>query len=164
MRETMSAGRIVAGCLAPHPPHLVYATNPEQNEPRSSGAGAWQGLLDGYVNLRKSLESKDYDVLVVHTPHWRTVVGHHVLACPSFNGYSVDPDTGKIIFELEERPIPWNKRQKEVYSPMSDVPIGFWNDVNTNRRISFGTPPALQSNIERIDESDDSLGSPYGRM
>ncbi|HBF22197.1 MAG TPA: tRNA U-34 5-methylaminomethyl-2-thiouridine biosynthesis protein [Planctomycetes bacterium] len=87
----MSTGRIVAGCLAPHPPHLVYATNPEQNEPRSSGAGAWQGLLDGYVNLRKSLESKDYDVLVVHTPHWRTVVGHHVLACPSFNGYSVDP-------------------------------------------------------------------------
>lgn len=91
MCETMSTGRIVAGCLAPHPPHLVYATNPEQNEPRSSGAGAWQGLLDGYVNLRKSLESKDYDVLVVHTPHWRTVVGHHVLACPSFNGYSVDP-------------------------------------------------------------------------
>jgi len=34
-------GRIVTGVLAPHPPHLVYASNPPQNEPRSSRAGAW---------------------------------------------------------------------------------------------------------------------------
>ncbi len=87
----MNSGCIVAGCLAPHPPHLVYAANPPQNEPRSSGAGAWQGLLDAYASLRSSLESKEYDVLVVHTPHWRTVVGHHVLACPEFKGLSVDP-------------------------------------------------------------------------
>ena len=33
------AGRIVAGVLSPHPPHLIYASNPEQNEPRSSHAG-----------------------------------------------------------------------------------------------------------------------------
>ncbi|HIC76137.1 MAG TPA: tRNA U-34 5-methylaminomethyl-2-thiouridine biosynthesis protein, partial [Candidatus Poseidoniales archaeon] len=30
-------GEIVMGCLAPHPPHLVYADNPEQNEPVSEG-------------------------------------------------------------------------------------------------------------------------------
>ena len=28
-------GRIVGGYLAPHPPHLVYAENPPQNEPRA---------------------------------------------------------------------------------------------------------------------------------
>jgi 2-aminophenol/2-amino-5-chlorophenol 1,6-dioxygenase beta subunit len=28
---------IVAGYLAPHPPHLIYAENPPQNEPRSRG-------------------------------------------------------------------------------------------------------------------------------
>ena len=30
-------GTIVSGCLAPHPPHLVYATNPVQNEPEATG-------------------------------------------------------------------------------------------------------------------------------
>ena len=33
----MAQGEIVAGCLAPHPPHLVYAENPEQNEPVAEG-------------------------------------------------------------------------------------------------------------------------------
>ena len=28
-------GEIVAGVLAPHPPHLVYAENPPQNEPKA---------------------------------------------------------------------------------------------------------------------------------
>ena len=32
-----SSGGIVAGVLAPHPPHLIYAENPPQNEPRSRG-------------------------------------------------------------------------------------------------------------------------------
>ena len=35
--RTMAKGSIVAGCLAPHPPHLVYAENPPQNEPTSEG-------------------------------------------------------------------------------------------------------------------------------
>ena len=34
------SGEIVAGLLAPHPPHLVYAENAPQNEPRSeAGVG-----------------------------------------------------------------------------------------------------------------------------
>ena len=88
MSET---GRIVTGCLAPHPPHLVYASNPEQNEPRSSGAGAWQPLLEGYKRLRESIHENEYDVIIVHTPHWKTNVGHHLLGVPHFEGLSVDP-------------------------------------------------------------------------
>jgi hypothetical protein len=33
----MAQGEIIAGFLAPHPPHLVYGENPPQNEPRSEG-------------------------------------------------------------------------------------------------------------------------------
>ncbi len=87
----MSTGKIVAGCLSPHPPHLVYATNPPQNEPESTGSGAWKPLLEGYQALQRSLQKKDFDVLVVHTPHWKTVVGHHFLGVPSFKDLSVDP-------------------------------------------------------------------------
>ena len=84
-------GEIVLGCLAPHPPHLVYALNPKQNLPQPSGAGAWQGLLKGYESLRGLLEKKDFDVIIVHTPHWKTVVGHHFLGVPHFKDLSVDP-------------------------------------------------------------------------
>ena len=82
-------GRIVRGVLAPHPPHLVYAENPPQNEPRSEGG--WEVLRWGYERLRKSLAATDFDVLVVHSPHWRTVAGHHLLGVPHFDGLSVDP-------------------------------------------------------------------------
>jgi 2-aminophenol/2-amino-5-chlorophenol 1,6-dioxygenase subunit beta len=89
--QAAGTGRIVAGCLSPHPPHLVYASNPEQNRPRSSGAGAWKPLLEGYEKLRASLDQKDFDVIVVHTPHWKTRIGHHFLGVPHFEGLSVDP-------------------------------------------------------------------------
>ena len=82
-------GRIVAGVLAPHPPHLVYAENPPQNEPRSEGG--WEVLRWGYERLRKSVLAKKPDVLLVHSPHWMTYVGHHVLGLPRFKGLSVDP-------------------------------------------------------------------------
>lgn len=82
-------GEIVAGVLAPHPPHLVYAENPPQNEPRAEGG--WEELRWGYERLRKSLNDTEFDVMIVHTPHWRTVVGHHLLAVPEFQGLSVDP-------------------------------------------------------------------------
>ena len=48
-----SKGKIVAGALAPHPPHLVYAQNPPQNEPRSEGG--WEVLRWGYERLRRQL-------------------------------------------------------------------------------------------------------------
>jgi len=83
------AGEIVAGIIAPHPPHLVYAENPPQNEPRAECG--WEGLRWGYENLRQKLASQDFDVLIVHSPHWRTVVGHHFLGVPHFESLSVDP-------------------------------------------------------------------------
>lgn len=89
-------GSILAGALAPHPPHLVYAENPPQNAPRAECG--WEELRWGYERLRQSLArhgtaaaAKPFDVIVVHTPHWRTTRGHHVLACPEFRGLSVDP-------------------------------------------------------------------------
>ena len=51
----------------------------------------WEGLRWGYERLRRSLKPRDYDVIVVHSPHWKTRQGHHVLACPAFQSLSVDP-------------------------------------------------------------------------
>ncbi len=77
------------GVLAPHPPHLVYAENPPQNEPRAECG--WEELRWGYERLRHRLEGEEVDVLVVHSPHWKTSVAHHVLAVPHFESLSVDP-------------------------------------------------------------------------
>ena len=52
-RPVRRRGGIVAGYLAPHPPHLVYAENPPQNEPRSTGG--WEVLRWGYEELRRRL-------------------------------------------------------------------------------------------------------------
>lgn len=85
----MSKGKIVAGILAPHPPHLVYAENPPQNEPKAECG--WETLRWAYERLRKSLANIEYDVLVVHSPHWRTNSGTHFLGVPNFKSISVDP-------------------------------------------------------------------------
>lgn len=85
----MKPGKIVAGALAPHPPHLVYAENPAQNEPRAECG--WETLRWAYERLRDSLAKLDYDVLIVHSPHWRTNVGTHFLGVPAFKSLSVDP-------------------------------------------------------------------------
>jgi 2-aminophenol/2-amino-5-chlorophenol 1,6-dioxygenase subunit beta len=82
-------GKIVAGYLAPHPPHLVYAENPPQNEPRAECG--WETLRWGYERVRRNLANKEFDVLIVHSPHWRTYVGHHFLGVPHFESLSVDP-------------------------------------------------------------------------
>lgn len=85
----MSTGRIVMGVLAPHPPHLVYADNPAQNEPTSEGG--WEGLRWGYERLRRNLAKVEFDAIVVHSPHWKTTQGTHFLGCPHFESLSVDP-------------------------------------------------------------------------
>ncbi|MDR6427983.1 2-aminophenol/2-amino-5-chlorophenol 1,6-dioxygenase beta subunit [Variovorax paradoxus] len=85
----MSEGKILSGLLAPHPPHIVYAENPPQNEPRSEGG--WEQLRWAYDRARESIERLKPDVLLVHTPHWITQVGHHFLGVPHLAGRSVDP-------------------------------------------------------------------------
>lgn len=83
------SGKVLSGWLAPHPPHLVYGENPPQNEPRSRGG--WEGLRFAYDACRKSIKELKPDVIIVHSPHWQTVVGHHVLCVPKLSGLSVDP-------------------------------------------------------------------------
>ncbi len=85
----MAQGEIIAGFLAPHPPHLVYAENPPQNEPRSQGG--WESLRWAYERARASLDAMKPDVLLVHSPHWITSVGHHFLGVRQLSGKSVDP-------------------------------------------------------------------------
>ena len=85
----MAHGEILAGFLAPHPPHLVYAENPPQNEPKSQGG--WEQLRWAYERVRASIEALRPDVLLVHSPHWMTQLGHHFLAVPHLTGKSVDP-------------------------------------------------------------------------
>ncbi|HEX4925085.1 MAG TPA: hypothetical protein VFV50_13415 [Bdellovibrionales bacterium] len=82
-------GTIVAGVLAPHPPHLVYAENPPQNEPKAECG--WEELRWGYERCRKAIPNDSYDVLVVHSPHWPTHIGHHFLGVKHMEGLSVDP-------------------------------------------------------------------------
>ena len=85
----MAKGQIVAGCLAPHPPHLVYADNPQQNEAYSEGG--WETLRWGYQRLARKLKNIDYDAIVIFTPHWQTYIGTHFLGLPEFKSKSVDP-------------------------------------------------------------------------
>jgi 2-aminophenol/2-amino-5-chlorophenol 1,6-dioxygenase beta subunit len=82
-------GEIIAGFLAPHPPHLVYGGNPPQNEPKSEGG--WEQLRWAYERARKSLDELKPDVLLVHSPHWMTQLGHHFLGVKKLSGKSVDP-------------------------------------------------------------------------
>ncbi len=84
-----ASGEIVAGLLAPHPPHLVYAESPEQNEPNAECG--WENLRWGYERLRRDLEKFEYDVIVILSPHWQTYIGTHLLGVPNFNSLSVDP-------------------------------------------------------------------------
>ena len=85
----MAQGQIVAGIIAPHPPHLVYAENPPQNQPKAECG--WENLRWGYERLRKSLSDIDYDTMVIFSPHWQTYVGTHFLGVSRCKSRSVDP-------------------------------------------------------------------------
>jgi 2-aminophenol/2-amino-5-chlorophenol 1,6-dioxygenase beta subunit len=98
----MSNGQILAGFLAPHPPHLVYGENPRQNEPRSKGG--WEPLRWAYERARRSLDALRPDVLLVHSPHWSTQQGHHFLGVKRLSGKSVEPifpNLFRYTFELD---------------------------------------------------------------
>src|SRR2546426_2280611 len=83
-------GRVVAAYVAPHPPHLVYADNPSQNEPRSEGG--WEGLRWAYEEVRRRLKKElRPEVIVIHAPHWITMIGHHVNCVANPKGYTVEP-------------------------------------------------------------------------
>lgn len=85
----MAVGKIVSGVLAPHPPHLVYASNHWRNE--ANAECGWENLRWGYERCSKNILDQKPDVFIVHSPHWMTTVGHHVLGIDKFKGLSVDP-------------------------------------------------------------------------
>jgi 2-aminophenol/2-amino-5-chlorophenol 1,6-dioxygenase beta subunit len=89
LEQSMRPGSIVAGAIAPHPPHLIYAENPPQNESRAECG--WEELRWGYERLRRDLGRYEIDVIVVLSPHWQTYVGTHLLGVPRFKSLSVDP-------------------------------------------------------------------------
>ena len=82
-------GAIVGGVIAPHPPHLVYADNPDRNEPTAECG--WETLRWGYQRCARDAAALDYDVIVVLSPHWQTYVGTHFLGVDRFDSLSVDP-------------------------------------------------------------------------
>lgn len=87
--QAQKQGEIVAGFLAPHPPHLVYGENPPQN--RAKSQGGWETLRWAYEKCRAKIKALKPDVILVHSPHWTTVVGHHFMRVPHLKGISVDP-------------------------------------------------------------------------
>ncbi len=89
MTGSSGKGKIISGVLAPHPPHLVYAENPDRNDPKAECG--WENLRWAYERCRKSVLEQKPDVILVHSPHWQTITGHHVLGLPHFSGLSVDP-------------------------------------------------------------------------
>ena len=45
----------------------------------------------GYERLRRKWSQKDFDVIIVHSPHWKTRCGTHFLGVERFKSLSVDP-------------------------------------------------------------------------
>ncbi|MDH3932864.1 MAG: hypothetical protein OET16_11635, partial [Chromatiales bacterium] len=71
--------------FAPHPPHLIFQENSPQNETRSGGVPdppRWAYCA------RQSLDELKPDVLLVHSPHWITRLGHQFLGAEELGGKS----------------------------------------------------------------------------
>ena len=137
---TNSSGKILAGFLAPHPPHLVYAENPKRNEPRSTGG--WEMLRWAYESARAEIKAWKPDVILVHSPHWMTTVGHHFLRVPHLEGLSVDPIFPHIFryryemdvdVELVDACFEEGKKEGLVVKKMT----------NPNFRVDYGTIVSL---------------------
>lgn len=132
----MAKGSIVAGCLAPHPPHLVYAENPPQNEPTSEGG--WEQLRWGYERLRESLSKIDHDVLVLLSPHWQTYVGTHFLGIPHFEGLSVDPVFPNLFRYSYDMNIDVELSQA-IHDKAKDSGLAVKMMENPDFRVDYGT-------------------------
>lgn len=129
-------GKIVAGCLAPHPPHLVYAENPPQNEAKSEGG--WETLRWAYADMRKSLEKKDFDTIVVLSPHWRTYVGTHILSIPQAKSLSVDPIFPHLFRFNYDLKVDMQLAE-QIYSEAKNRGLEMKKMTNPDFRIDYGT-------------------------
>ncbi len=132
----MSKGKIVAAALAPHPPHLVYAANPPQNEPKSECG--WENLRWAYERLENNLKKIDFDTIVIMTPHWRTYVGNHILACDHYKSISVDP-VFPHLFRFQYDMKGDVALAKEIFSEASAAGLNTKLMQNPDFRVDYGT-------------------------
>ncbi len=132
----MAQGEIVAGCLAPHPPHLVYAENPEQNEPVAEGG--WEQLRWGYERLRESLSGIEYDAIVILSPHWQTYVGTHFLGLENFQSLSVDPIFPNLFRYHYDMKVDIELSQ-QIHDKAQDAGLAVKMMTNPDFRIDYGT-------------------------
>ena len=132
----MAQGEIVAGCLAPHPPHLVYAENPEQNEPVAEGG--WEQLRWGYERLRESLSDIEYDAIVILSPHWQTYVGTHFLGLENFQSLSVDPIFPNLFRYHYDMNVDVELAQ-QIHDKAQDAGLAVKMMTNPDFRVDYGT-------------------------
>jgi 2-aminophenol/2-amino-5-chlorophenol 1,6-dioxygenase beta subunit len=131
-----ASGEIVAGLLAPHPPHLVYAESPEQNEPQAECG--WENLRWGYERLRRDLEQIDYDVIVILSPHWQTYIGTHLLGVPEFNSLSVDPIFPNL-FRFHYNLSVDTELAQGIHDEASEAGLVMAMMTNPDFRVDYGT-------------------------
>ena len=132
----MAQGEIVAGCLAPHPPHLVYAENPEQNEPVAEGG--WEQLRWGYERLRESLSEIEYDAIVILSPHWQTYVGTHFLGLENFQSLSVDPIFPNLFRYHYDMNVDVELAQ-QIHDKAQNAGLAVKMMTNPDFRVDYGT-------------------------
>lgn len=132
----MAQGEIVAGCLAPHPPHLVYAENPEQNEPVAEGG--WEQLRWGYERLRESLSEIEYDAIVILSPHWQTYVGTHFLGLENFQSLSVDPVFPNLFRYHYDMDVDVELAQ-QIHDKAQEAGLAVKMMTNPDFRVDYGT-------------------------
>ena len=132
----MAKGQIVAGCLAPHPPHLVYADNPPQNEAYSEGG--WETLRWGYQRLARKLKNIDYDAIVIFTPHWQTYIGTHFLGLENFQSLSVDPIFPNLFRYHYDMNVDVELAQ-QIHDKAQDAGLAVKMMTNPDFRVDYGT-------------------------
>lgn len=136
----MKKGEILAGFLAPHPPHLVYGENPKQNRPRSKGG--WENLRWAYERARAKVKELKPDVILVHSPHWQTIVGHHVLATPLLKGLSVDPIFPHLFQYRYEMKVDLDLAEA-IFQETNACGLIGKKMTNPNFRVDYGTIVSL---------------------
>ena len=132
----MAQGEIVAGCLAPHPPHIVYAENPEQNEPVAEGG--WEQLRWGYERLRESLSGIEYDAIVILSPHWQTYIGTHFLGLENFQSLSVVPIFPNLFRYHYDLNVDVELSQ-QIHDKARDAGLAVKMMNNPDFRVDYGT-------------------------
>ena len=95
-----------------------------------------------YESARAEIKAWKPDVILVHSPHWMTTVGHHFLRVPHLEGLSVDPIFPHIFryryemdvdVELVDACFEEGKKEGLVVKKMT----------NPNFRVDYGTIVSL---------------------